>query len=203
MNGITVTFVGQEAVLSAAYGGAPAVAAAARVCTASEGGGDADAFVRRLIARGHDSPLEFASAEWTLTTSRVVANQLVRHRVGVSFCQESTRHVGWPDELECILPERLEAHAFGTFRQAVTQAAMCHAALRHAGVRREEARHILPLCLATRLKAHMNMRSFRHFLALRLDRHASPDMRVLAGKMRDALAAMPGFAVFVEDFADE
>jgi len=72
--------------------------AAGRVCYKSEAKSDgslagAEAFIRRIIERGHESVLEHVG--WTLRfiTDRGVTHELVRHRIGVAFSQESTRYV--------------------------------------------------------------------------------------------------------------
>ena len=63
----------------------------ARVCYKSdlpEADEDKYRFVKKLIANGHESPLEFVDFTWFIQTSRAIANELVRHRLA-SYMQES------------------------------------------------------------------------------------------------------------------
>ncbi|MDU1177812.1 MAG: FAD-dependent thymidylate synthase [Peptoniphilus harei] len=61
----------------------------------------------------------------------------------------------------------------------------------------EEARDILPNATATTLVMTMNFRELRHFLKLRLDKAAHPQIRELAGMILDILKEK--YPVFVED----
>jgi thymidylate synthase (FAD) len=63
---------------------------------------------------------------------------------------------------------------------------------------RGKARNILPHSLETRATYTANYRTWRHFIELRSERHAEPEIRRLAGKMYDALA--PYAPVYFEDF---
>ena len=79
------------------------VAAAARLCysakTADELLADftpdkVQAFVRKLVSLGHESPMEHVSFTFAIDgISRACSHQLVRHRIGVSFSQKSQRYV--------------------------------------------------------------------------------------------------------------
>jgi len=73
---------------------AETVERAGRTCYQSEPKGDPEAFVRRLIQRGHESVLEHASAGFRFVTSRGITHELVRHRL-CSFSQESTRNCNY------------------------------------------------------------------------------------------------------------
>lgn len=135
-------------------------------------------FVKRLIYKGHESPLEFVDYTWFLTTSRAIANELVRHRIA-SYMQESTRYVKY-DKLQMIKPQILvsttmEERLEGMFTQ--------YQSMIQNGTRKEEARDFLPLGMVTHLYCKMNLREFRHFLQLRLSRAAHPQMQELAQLM--------------------
>lgn len=137
-------------------------------------------FVMKLISKGHESPLEFVDYTWFLTTSRAIANELVRHRIA-SYMQESTRYVKY-DTLQMIKPKTpasitMEERLEGMFLQ--------YQVMLKNGTRKEEARDFLPLGMVTHLYCKMNLREFRHFLQLRMSRAAHPQMQELANKMYD------------------
>ena len=67
------------------------IEAAGRTCYKSEPKGDAGAFVRMLIRRGHESVIEHASATFRIVCDRGVSHEIVRHRLA-SYSQESTRY---------------------------------------------------------------------------------------------------------------
>ena len=56
-----------------------------------------------------------------------------------------------------------------------------------AGQKPQVARAILPTCLKTEIAMSANFREWKHFLALRLSLAAHPDIRVVAGLIRDEL----------------
>ena len=60
-------------------------------------------------------------------------------------------------------------------------------ALRAKGAKPEQARSILPNSLKTEIFVTMNLRELRHFLKLRTDKAAHPQMRQIALKMLDIL----------------
>ena len=72
------------------------ITAIAKVCTARVEDMDTSdleehkAFVRKLMQWEHWTPFEFVDLTFYLTTSRAVANELVRHRQ-MSFMHESQR----------------------------------------------------------------------------------------------------------------
>lgn len=73
---------------------------AGRTCYLSEGKSDgtlegAEKFVRGIIKRGHESVLEHVGWTVRFICDRGVTHELVRHRIGVAFSQESTRYVDY------------------------------------------------------------------------------------------------------------
>lgn len=158
----------------------------ARVCYKSdlpEAEEDKYRFVKKLIAKGHESPLEFVDFTWFIQTSRAIANELVRHRIA-SYMQESTRYVKY-DCLEMLQPcEAEKSYTQTTFTPSEFESIIAHYGyLLEQGVRPEFARDFLPLGLITHLYCKMNLREFRHFLKLRTSKQAHPQMRALAWDM--------------------
>lgn len=165
---------------------------AGRVCYQSEPKGDPEKFIRMIIKRGHESVLEHGSLTFKLRTNRAIANEIVRHRLA-SYSQESTRYVKY-DDIEFIPGERLK----GSY--AVDMLSRLEDAYRfliNQEFKPEEARDILPNATATTLVMTMNFRELRHFLKLRLDKAAHPQIRELAGMILEILKEK--YPVFVED----
>lgn len=165
---------------------------AGRVCYQSEPKGDPEKFIRMIIKRGHESVLEHGSLTFKVRTNRAIANEIVRHRLA-SYSQESTRYVKY-DDIEFIPGEKLKDP---NLENLLLSAELAYKLLLTSDFKPEEARDILPNATATTLVMTMNFRELRHFLKLRLDKAAHPQIRELAGMMLEILREK--YPVFVED----
>ena len=135
-------------------------------------------FIKGLIKSGHETPLEFAHTMWEIEgISRVCQNQIVRHRIA-SYCVLSERYVD-VSQLDCILPYNLLKEYDGAV-DYVNQAKKVYKFLINSGVPKEDARMLLPQGMETTMCMDMNFRSLRHFLKLRLDKHAQWEVRQVA-----------------------
>lgn len=162
---------------------------AARMCYRSEdriGDGTAARMISTLIARGHESPLEHASATLLVTTDRAIMAELTRHRLA-SFSVESTRYVRYDDEISVVEPTGMTTCGQHLWCAACEEAETAYRLSLAEGNAPETARSVLPLCLATSLVVTANLREWRHILKLRLATAAHPQMRELARLIRDAL----------------
>lgn len=153
------------------------------------------AFIRMLLdpSRKHESVLEHASAGFLIQTDRGVSHELVRHRIA-SFSQTSTRYVNYVDgkfgeEISVVKPVDLpsEGQEFIHWRDLCNDAEWAYTNMIERGAKPQVARSVLPTCLATEVVMTANFREWRHFLKLRLAPSAHPDMRVVAGLIRDQL----------------
>lgn len=154
---------------------------AARTCYNSHDKDDLkkrDGFIKGLIKSGHETPLEFAHTMWEIDgISRVCQNQIVRHRIA-SYCVLSERYVD-VSQLDCVLPYNLLKECEGAV-DYVNQAKKVYKFLINSGIPKEDARMLLPQGLTTKMCMDMNFRSLRHFLKLRLDKHAQWEVRQVA-----------------------
>ena len=144
-------------------------------------------FCEKLKGMGHTSPFEFYTLVFSITTSRAVSHELVRHRMA-SYMQESQRYCGYADSLPVIKPVGLPESALPTWVAQLESAHAAYNALLSQGVRKEDARTVLPTATATRLRMAINLRSFQNFLTLRTAPQAWSSMRDLATRM--AVAAV-------------
>lgn len=168
------------------------IESAARTCWRSEGrAGDdtAPRFIEMLLERGHESPLEHASATFRIACDRGVMVELTRHRLA-SFSVESTRYVRYEDGLSVIEPPGMDARQRFDWEQACREAEYRYMSMLEHWAKPEIARSVLPLCLACELVATANLREWRHVLRLRLDKAAHPQIREVAGLIRDELVRL-------------
>lgn len=163
---------------------------AGRTCYKSEANmtnDSAEAFVRRLIARGHESVLEHVSLTARFICDRGISHEIVRHRLA-SYSQESTRYCNYSNgrfggEITVICPPQLEEGSIELehWYDACQWAEYHYFKMIDAGCAPQIARSVLPTCLKTEVVMTANLREWRHFFKLRCAAAAHPQMRVLAG----------------------
>jgi thymidylate synthase (FAD) len=157
---------------------------AGRVCYRSQARGDAGRFLQARIREGHESIVEHASATFEISgISRACSHQLVRHRVA-SFSQESQRYVDMSGP-EWVLPEAVEEdpEARAIWERFAGGVRDAYRALRELGVRKEDARFVLPNATATRIVVTMNFRELLHVFKLRISPEAQWEIRAVCVRM--------------------
>lgn len=132
--------------------------------------------------------------------SRTCTHQLVRHRLG-SFSQESQRYVDlskgdWNAIIPTAVAENPTAAAIMTeFWELAEQK---YGELRATGIRKEDARFLLPNAAETRIVTTMNYAGWSHFFWLRaVDKAAQWEIRAMAQYALKMLYAIAP-AVFAE-----
>ena len=162
---------------------------AGRVCYRSESRGNPAAFLRARLREGHESIIEHASATFEISgISRACSHQLVRHRLA-SYSQESQRYVDMSDP-DLVVPDAVKAspEAYEVWSSFVDQVKDVYSDLRGLGIRKEDARFILPNAAETRIVMTMNFRELRHFFRLRLAPVAQWEIRRVALEVLKQLA---------------
>lgn len=157
---------------------------AGRACYRSERRGDPGKFLQARIREGHESIIEHASVTFDISgISRACSHQLVRHRIA-SYSQESQRYVDMSAPEFVVPPSVAEsAEARVIWDGYLAQVGEVYRQLRALGVRKEDARFVLPNATATRIIVTMNFRALRHFFQVRCDKAAQWEIRALALEM--------------------
>jgi thymidylate synthase (FAD) len=93
------------------------IAASAKLCYSNVGAENimegideekTEKFLNMLMDLGHESPIEHVSFTFAVEgVSRVLTHQLVRHRIGCSYSQQSQRYVRL-EQFEYIIPPEIE-----------------------------------------------------------------------------------------------
>lgn len=162
---------------------------AGRVCYRSASRGDAGAFIRARLRDGHESIIEHAAATFELSgISRACSHQLVRHRLA-SYSQESQRYTAM-DAPEWVVPEAIadDPEASRIWEEFAVHVQEAYRGLRERGVRKEDARFVLPNATATRLVVTMNFRELLHFFRVRITPDAQWEIRNVAVEMLQLIA---------------
>ena len=155
---------------------------AGRTCYKSEKGNLA--IIKRWVDSGHESVIEHTSATFRISgVSRALTHQLVRHRIGFSYSQESQRYVN-AENFDFVVPESVDLSSLGFKYLAI----MCeikelYEALIKSGIPKEDARYILPNACTTEIVVTANFRALRNFFKLRCDKKAQWEIRELANEM--------------------
>lgn len=164
----------------------------ARVCYKSEDkivpdGSSAKKLVGFLVKQGHEAMLEHSQLSVLFTCDRAIANELVRHRIA-SFAQESTRYCNYAgekfgEELSFIRPyyvgENADNSTYKYWYATCEEAEYDYKLMIANGMRPEQARCVLPLCLKTEIVVTANYREWRNIFKLRTPVAAHPQMREL------------------------
>jgi thymidylate synthase (FAD) len=136
------------------------------------------ALLFNIIRKGHLSIIEHASFTFLIEgISRVASHQLVRHRVA-SYTQQSLRYTKAVEyELPNSLKDNLEVKFY------MNSLFTLYNSLVEKGIKKEDARYILPSAVVSDIVVTMNAREMRHFFELRLVVSAQAEIREIARKM--------------------
>ena len=165
-----------------------------RVCYKSEDRiteESASRFVKFLIERGHESPIEHISISVRVICDRGVSHEWVRHRIA-SYSQESTRYCNYNSEkfgggIAFIHPYFAENEKlFEIWKAGMESAEKAYMDMLANGAKPEDARSVLPNSLKTEFICTMNLREWLHFFALRCAKAAHPAMREIAVPLQEA-----------------
>ncbi len=139
--------------------------------------------VNLLKKLGHESVFEHACFTFRVEgISRVCSHQLVRHRLA-SYTQQSQRYVNLKNP-KFIVPDEIYDSEFETeFIELLEKASKLYRKMVEGGIRKEDARFILPQGIETKIIITMNARELRHFISLRCDPSAQWEIRALAKEM--------------------
>ena len=163
--------------------------------------GDFDALkmqklISSVIESGHGSTIEHVVFTFAISgVSRTLSHQLVRHRAGVAFDQQSQRYVTYKGaatmlphsiaEADPALRERYESQVDGALG--------LYGDLLGAGVPGEDARFVFPNATRTNLVMTTNLRALIHMSGLRLCTMAQWEIRRLFQLIRHEIFAVSPF----------
>jgi len=160
--------------------------------------------IKYLMEHRHTSPFEHNQLSFRVKAPLFVARQWFRHRMN-SYNEISYRYVEAPVEFfiphhwryQDVQNKQSSQGAFQdelmaqVYTQAVEKAFESYKALLAAGVCREQARAVLPLCVYTEFIFTCNLHSLMHFLELRMGPGAQKEIKDYAQGLLSL--AMPHF----------
>ena len=172
-----------------------AIERAGRTCYKSEDkitSDSAERFCKMIYQKGHESVVEHAVASIRIICDRGVSHEIVRHRVA-SYSQESTRYCNYSkekfgNEISVIEPPGLTPEQHAWWVHGMQDCERAYSLMLKDGCTPQIARSVLPNSLKTELVMTANFREWKHFLKLRTDPAAHPQMREIAFMIKNLLA---------------
>ena len=159
-------------------------------------------FIKARLDTGHSSPLEQVVFWFAISgVSRSLSHQLVRHRIGISFEQQSQRYVRFKEErLEYILPDSWKrAGLEGEFHDIVQRISVAYRKALEAGIPAEDARFVLPNAAPTNFQIMVNFAEMQHIADLRLCVRAQWEIRKMVARMRlEIKRAIPDLGPYLQ-----
>lgn len=152
--------------------------------------------IRRVIGSGHGSTIEHIVFTFAISgVTRTLSHQLVRHRAGVAFDQQSQRYLDYkrpsymvPATLQDAAPELRER-----FTDSMDESLAFYGDLLQAGIPGEDARFVMPNATRTNLIMTANLRSLIHMSGLRLCTMAQWEIRRLFQLIRHEVFGVSPF----------
>lgn len=191
-----VSWVTPEFIIDESY---KLIEAAARTCYRSEKQiveGSAEDITGKMMRLGHGAMLEHANLSIRFTCDRGVSHEIVRHRLA-SYAQESTRYCNYAADkfghsvdfinlrpgilIEGRVKDKKTIVAIlQEWREACKDAERHYFRMLELGASPQIARSVLNNSTRTSLVMTANLREWLHFLNLRSDAAAHPQMREVA-----------------------
>lgn len=147
----------------------------------------------------HLAALRFAFASVSVEGISVACqNQVVRSK-HLDFMVESKRYVN-PDKgsFSFIMPGDLDIHIQEKLQEHFDKSIELYKELVNDGLKKEDARSILPANTSTKMNIAGNLQAWNDFFKLRLSTHAQKEIRALANTIYDLLSEK-----FPQVFTDE
>lgn len=130
----------------------------------------------KLIAMGHESPFEHAYATFRLAeVSRAMSHQLVRHRL-MAVSQKSQRYVS-EGNFSWVVPPSVEPEQVADFNRDMEAIRGMYAKWVGAGLKKEDARFVLPNACTTEIIVSADFREWRHIFKVRCHPRAQWEIR--------------------------
>jgi thymidylate synthase (FAD) len=152
--------------------------------------------IQGVIESGHGSTIEHIVFTFGISgVSRTLSHQLVRHRAGVAFDQQSQRYVTFKGA-STMLPASIEdadPDVRTSYEEAIGGSMSLYGDLVAAGIPAEDARFVFPNATRTNLVMTTNLRALIHMSGLRLCTMAQWEIRRLFQLIRHEIFQVSPF----------
>jgi thymidylate synthase (FAD) len=152
--------------------------------------------ISNVIESGHGSTIEHVVFTFGISgVSRTLSHQLVRHRAGVAFDQQSQRYVTFK-KASTMLPQSIaeaEPAIRAEYEEQIDGSMSLYGDLVSAGIPGEDARFVFPNATRTNLVMTVNLRALIHMSGLRLCTMAQWEIRRLFQQIRHEIFQVSPF----------
>jgi thymidylate synthase (FAD) len=152
--------------------------------------------ISNVIESGHGSTIEHVVFTFGISgVSRTLSHQLVRHRAGVAFDQQSQRYVTFK-KAATMLPQTIadaDPEVRERYEDQIEGAMSLYGDLVGAGIPGEDARFVFPNATRTNLVMTTNLRALIHMSGLRLCTMAQWEIRRLFQLIRHEIFSVSPF----------
>ena len=152
--------------------------------------------VRRVIDSGHGSTIEHIVFTFAISgVTRTLSHQLVRHRAGLAFDQQSQRYVKYKEPSYMVPGSVSDAddEVRQRFEEQLAGSLKVYEDMVEAGIPGEDARFVMPNATRTNLVMTTNLRALIHMAGLRLCVMAQWEIRRLFQLIRHEIFAVSPF----------
>jgi thymidylate synthase (FAD) len=152
--------------------------------------------ISNVIESGHGSTIEHVVFTFGISgVSRTLSHQLVRHRAGVAFDQQSQRYVTYK-KAATMLPQTIaeaDPAIRAEYEEQIEGSMSLYGDLVAAGIPGEDARFVFPNATRTNLVMTVNLRALIHMSGLRLCTMAQWEIRRLFQLIRHEIFQVSPF----------
>ena len=152
--------------------------------------------ISNVIESGHGSTIEHIVFTFALSgVSRTLSHQLVRHRAGVAFDQQSQRYLNYKRPSYMVPGSLTDAPAElrDRFTAEMDESLAFYGEMLEAGIPGEDARFVMPNATRTNLIMTANLRALIHMSGLRLCTMAQWEIRRLFQLVRHEVFSVSPF----------
>lgn len=154
------------------------------------------------INSGHGRVMEWPNVEVIVTGySAKCLREAMRHIVGTSVLQASTRYIDYAKGFDTVIPTSIADSEFAKkiWDDTVKAIADGMNKLKEAGYPKEDYTNLLPLAYKSKMVWRVNLRTLVNFFGMRLCSRAYWEIRNLARELKDALS---GYSPEWKEIAD-
>jgi thymidylate synthase (FAD) len=160
-------------------------------------------FIADRLKTGHASPLEQVVFWFGISgVSRSLSHQFVRHRIGISFEQQSQRYVKYKeDRLEFVRPKTWEKvpGMADEYERLMREISRVYQLALAKGIPAEDSRFVLPNATPTNFQVMVNFAELLHIADLRLCWRAQWEIRHMVALMRrEIVKAVPEIGSYLQ-----
>lgn len=142
------------------------------------------------IHSGHGRVLEWPNVEVIVEGfSAKMMREAMRHIVGTSVLQASTRYIDYEKGFDVITPPSIESNndAMEVWCKAMNDIKMAMGSLKALGIPKEDYTNLLPLAYQSKMIWKVNLRTLVNFMNMRLCSRAYWEIREFSNMLKKAL----------------